>query len=214
MELRHIPLHLLHPASWNPNVMSQELLDKLRRSVEEFGLVENLVVRRNQDGYEVLSGNQRLKVYRELGLETAPCVVVDLPDAQARLLAQVLNRTRGEDDLGLKASLLRQLRESLDLEELSRYLPEGPRELEALLSIGETTIEAAFARWAQREENPLHTLTFALRPEQLEVVSQALEKAQQHVKGKGLVGSPRTAALVHICRTYIEGRTMWGSTIE
>src|SRR5438874_13112694 len=91
MELWSIPLALLIEAPWNANRMPAPLLAKLRRSVSEFGLVENLVARphpHRPDLYEVLSGNQRLRVYRELDLDCAPVVVVDLDDAKARLLAQ------------------------------------------------------------------------------------------------------------------------------
>ncbi len=52
--------------------------------------------------YEVLAGNQRLRVLRELDVDSVHCVVVGLDDADARLLAQALNRIHGDDDLGLR----------------------------------------------------------------------------------------------------------------
>ena len=54
--------------------------------------------------YEVLAGNQRLRVLRELDVDSVHCVVVDLDDADARLLAQALNRIHGDDDLELRAA--------------------------------------------------------------------------------------------------------------
>jgi ParB family transcriptional regulator, chromosome partitioning protein len=68
--------------------------------------VENLVARPHPDeagAFEVVSGNHRLLLYLELGMETAPCHVVELDDARARILAQTLNRTRDEDDPEKKA---------------------------------------------------------------------------------------------------------------
>ena len=63
-------------------------------------MVGNLVVRLLPDGlYEVLSGNQRLQVMAELGYTHVPCVIVDLDDTNARLLAQALNRIEGQDTL-------------------------------------------------------------------------------------------------------------------
>ncbi len=101
VEAERVELGRLVQAEWNANRVPAKVLAKVRRSIEEFGLVENLVARphptRSGD-LEVLSGNHRLEVIRDLGFETAPVVVVDLGEADARLLAQTLNRTRGEDD--------------------------------------------------------------------------------------------------------------------
>ena len=55
----------LKPAPWNPNQMDEATMERLKQSVSRYGLVEPLVVRPiDDDKYEVLSGNQRLKVLR------------------------------------------------------------------------------------------------------------------------------------------------------
>ena len=93
-----LPLEQLREASWNPNAMDEAMLSRLRRSIDRFGVVQNLVVRALPDAtYEVLSGNQRLGALREMGVSVAPCVIVDLDHSKARLLAQVLNRVQGEE---------------------------------------------------------------------------------------------------------------------
>jgi ParB-like chromosome segregation protein Spo0J len=71
-------------------------LRRRRRSLTEFGIVENLVVRPHPERpgvFEVISGNHRLRLLCELGFTAAPVALVELVDARARLLAQTLNRT-------------------------------------------------------------------------------------------------------------------------
>ena len=100
MDLVNLPISQLIEASWNPNHMGPAMLSRLRESISRFGMVGNLVVRLLPDGlYEVLSGNQRLQVMAELGYTHVPCVIVDLDDTNARLLAQALNRIEGQDTL-------------------------------------------------------------------------------------------------------------------
>ena len=68
MQLTDLPLDQLFEAPWNPNRMDQAMLDRLKESITRFGLVSNLVVRPTGNCcYEVLSGNQRLQVLRDLG---------------------------------------------------------------------------------------------------------------------------------------------------
>ena len=89
MEITHVPIEQLHEAPWNSNSMSDDMLDRLRQSIDSYGLVHNLVVRPIAEGeYEVLSGNQRLQVLREMDFVEIPCQVVGLDDANARLLQQ------------------------------------------------------------------------------------------------------------------------------
>ena len=174
-----VPLEQLREAPWNANEMTPQMRAKLRESVMKFGVVENLVVRSlPDDSYEVLSGNQRLTVYRELGMETAPCVVVSLDDPRAKLLAHVMNRTRGEDDLGLKAELVRSMLDSLTQDDLLALLPETPVSLMAFATMGRESLAQALQNWERIQRARLHHLTFQLTSQQLKVVKREAAKIQ------------------------------------
>lgn len=206
MELIDLPLSSLREAPWNPNIMGPDILPKLRESITRYGVVENLVVRPLGEVYEVLSGNQRLKVYREMGLETAPCVVVELDDARAKLLAQALNRTRGEDDLGLKAELVRSLLEDLPQEEVLALLPETASSLHALASLGRESLAEHLRAWEAAQKARLHHLAFQLTEAQLTVVEQALEKVMPQAKAqKGESPNLRGTALYLLGKAYLPG---------
>jgi len=133
LDVVDIALDELEPAPWNANRLTPAMRRKVKRSLDRYGLVENLVVRRKDSAealrYEVLSGNHRLELLRELELATAPCVVVDLDDARARLLAQALNR-RGVDEPELYRKLVDEMLVELDVGDLTALLDETPRSLD------------------------------------------------------------------------------------
>jgi len=136
MDVQLISLGRLRAAPWNANRVSRATQAKIRRSIEEFGVVENLVARphpEETDLFEVISGNHRLEILRELGHTEAPVVVVELDDALARILAQTLNRTRGKDDPLAYRRLLEELLMSATPAEAAQFLPEAPAKLEQLL---------------------------------------------------------------------------------
>jgi DNA modification methylase len=135
--VKNIKINELHNAEWNANRVPPEVLEKVRHSIKEFGVVENLVVRKHPSGsgYEVLSGNHRLTIFRELGMENAPAIVVDVNDAKARVLAQTLNRTRGQDDPEAYARLLNEVLEDMEVSELVAFLPETAESIQRALSM-------------------------------------------------------------------------------
>jgi len=198
-------LDKLREADWNPNTMSAGLLSKLLESVTRFGVVENLVVRTKGEGYEVLNGNLRLKVYRELGLTSAPCVVLELGDAQARLLAQALNRIRGEDDLGLRAELIKEILETIPQEEVLSLLPETASSLQSLASLGKESIAEHLRAWEEAQKARLHHLAFQFTELQLEVVEEAIAHTLPHAATEG-GPNKRGLALYYICRSYLEAQ--------
>ena len=92
MQLEHLPLAALAPAPHNPRVPlrpGDAGWRKLAASVRSFGLVQPLVYNRRSG--HLVGGHQRLEVLKADGETTAPCVVVDLPDAEEKALCVALN---------------------------------------------------------------------------------------------------------------------------
>lgn len=206
MKVVDIRLTELEEAAWNAHGMDKGMLARLRESVRRFGLVENLVVRpMGKARYEVLSGNQRLRVLREARVETVPCVVVDLDDAHARLLAQALNHVQGEDDLGLRAELLREVLERVPESDVLALLPETADSLQSLASLGQQDIAEHLQAWQQAQAARLKHMQFQFTPMQMDVVEEALSTVMPVAKdAAGENPNVRGTALYLLCKSHLE----------
>ena len=99
MQLVEMNLKDLKGAAYNPRVALEpgmEEFEKLRVSIETFGDVEPIVW--NKRTGNVVGGHQRLAVLRYLKRKKDMVSVVDLDEAQEKLLNLALNKAKGEWD--------------------------------------------------------------------------------------------------------------------
>ena len=201
-EITYLPIRKLREAPWNPNYMEPKLRGKLKNSVERFGLMGLLLVRPLFEGrFEVLSGNQRLQVLLELGADSIPCAVVDLPDAEAKLLGQTLNSLHGSDDLGIRAELHGEILAAIPQAEVLSLLPETASTLQALGSLSQYDLVQQLQNWQLAQNAKLRTFSARLTQDQHRVVEAAIKKflpLASRVKN----GNPnlRGTALYLICK--------------
>ncbi len=200
----------LRPAPWNPNQMDETMMSRLRESISKYGLVEPLVVRKIDEAqYEVLSGNQRLKVVEEMGFETVPCVIVELNDTKAMLLAQALNGLRGEDDLALKGALLKEILSSVSEDEVLSLLPETTESLKSLSLINEMDLVEHLKAWEEAQAARLRHMQLQFTDKQLETVEEAVSLMIHEAKVDGF-DNPNTRgnAVFLLCKFYLERRDL------
>jgi|GEM_PF-1962890 len=95
----------------NPRQMKPEMLRKLENSIKEFGVVEPLVINKNN---EVIGGNQRLKALQKLGIDEVDVIVLDLEKNKEKALNLALNKIQGEWNY----KLLRDFAIDLDVEDI------------------------------------------------------------------------------------------------
>ena len=206
--MKNIDINLteLSPAPWNPNQMDETMMGRLRESILRYGLVEPLVVRRmGENQYEVLSGNQRLKVLEKMGFKTIPCVLVELDNTKAMLLAQALNSLRGEDDLALKGALLKEILSSVSENEVLSVLPETTESLKSLSLINEMDLAEHLKAWEEAQAARLRHMQLQFTNEQLETVEKAVSLMIARAKVDGL-NNPniRGNAIFMLCKFYLE----------
>ena len=94
-----LPAALLveHPS--NSQRQSRHVFAELKKSIQENGFDETLIVRPIEDGYEVVSGNHRFRAGKSLGMEEFPCVVRgDWDEVAAEIQLVRRNYVRGKLD--------------------------------------------------------------------------------------------------------------------
>jgi len=205
MEIIELPIEVLKEASWNVNQSNEAMLQRLRSSIQQFGFVQNLVVRHLGEVYEVLSGNQRLKLLREFNIPKVPCVIVNLDDAHARLFAQALNRIHGDDDLGLRAELIREVLKTIPEEQVLTVLPDTMVGLKGMATLGQGAVAGYLQNWEKARAVRLRNLLFKLTAEQLPTIETAIDRMLPEARRKqGVSPNSRGTALYLICKSYLE----------
>ena len=91
----------LKPATYNPRQISTKQYNDLKASVKKFGLVDPIIVNKNNT---VIGGHQRLKICKELKHIEIDCVVLDLSKEEERELNIRLNKNQGQFDMDILAN--------------------------------------------------------------------------------------------------------------
>jgi ParB family transcriptional regulator, chromosome partitioning protein len=88
-----LPVSVLQPSPRNPRRRIENVAE-LADSIREYGLLQPIVVRRMDQGYEVVAGHRRLEAVRSLGWDAVPAVVQAADEPRAYLLSLVENLQR------------------------------------------------------------------------------------------------------------------------
>lgn len=94
-ELANLPIGDIRP---NPSQMRQKIdgddLAELAESIKSLGVIQPIVVRPLEEGYELVAGERRLRAAKMAGLEFIPAIVVNMDDLASSLSALVENIQR------------------------------------------------------------------------------------------------------------------------
>jgi len=117
MEFKKLKIDDLVPAAYNPRKdlkPGDPEFEKIKRSIEEFGYVEPIIV--NND-MTIIGGHQRAKVLSALGHIEIDCVVIEVDKTKEKALNIALNKITGEWDTESLAQLINELdKESYNIE--------------------------------------------------------------------------------------------------
>jgi len=71
-------------------------LEELKSSIKEKGILQPILVRKHEGGFEVIAGERRLRAAKAIGLEQVPVIIKNVTDREAFVLALVENIQREE----------------------------------------------------------------------------------------------------------------------
>lgn len=202
-----VSVDTIHPNRHNPNKMQERALEALREGIARFGFIDPITVRPHpelKDQFEIVDGEHRWRVARDLGIEEIPVSVIDVSDHDAKKLTITLNETSGDADKIDLASLLVDI--ARDDDNLLEALPWTQKELDDLLAAalmpGDDEFAGAFDKVVDGEPEFV-TMTFTIPADAKADVDEALATAQS-VMGK-VDGNVNGHALVAICRHHLTG---------
>ena len=182
------------------------MISRLNASYDRYGSVQVLVVRlMDDDKYEIISGNHRYRLEKEKGVERIMCAVVEVNDAEARLLAQTINNVHGSENPGLRAQVFRDILEELPQEVILSVLPDTASSFQDLASMGESDMADLIHTWQSGQGARLKHFTAQLTEAQMEVIEEAIGRFMVTAKvGEGGNPNRKGIALYQLCRSYLE----------
>ncbi len=95
----YIPIRQIRPNPSQPRkIFDPEGLRELAASIEQYGILQPLTVRRNLGGYELVAGERRLRAAKMAGCTEVPCILLTVDEEQSGMVALVENLQRRDLD--------------------------------------------------------------------------------------------------------------------
>lgn len=97
-QIKNIEISSIFPNEEQPRKeFDKKLLEELRDSIKEHGVIQPIIVRKKGEGYEIVAGERRWRAAKAADLKEIPCIVKEIDDEEAVKLALIENLQR--DDL-------------------------------------------------------------------------------------------------------------------
>ncbi len=94
-EVVQLEVDKIKPNRYQPRrKIDSERLEELIASVKAKGLVQPILIRETEEGYELICGERRLEAARALGMRTVPAIVRSVSDVEALELSLIENLQR------------------------------------------------------------------------------------------------------------------------
>ena len=214
-----LPMGSIRPNPDQPRrTFGREELQELTISIAQVGLIQPLTVRPTADGYELISGERRLRACQLLGLKEVPCLVEQVSPEKSALMAMVENVQRADLSFWEEAEGYRRLLSvyGLSREELCRRIGKSPAFLSNKLRLLKLSpaVRAAAEQGNLSERHARALLSLDSEAEQLRLVERivgegwSVRQTEAFVERSVPRPKPlRVLRLTRDCRLFLNGLT-------
>lgn len=109
MKIQKANINDLISPEYNPREITEEEMDKLKLSIEEFGYVDPIIV--NEVNNHIIGGNQRYEALKEMGYEEVEVNYVHIEDLnREKSLNIMLNKVSGDWDNDKLTEIFKELK--------------------------------------------------------------------------------------------------------
>ena len=196
--LIYLDIHEMNPNSRQPRKhFDEEKIRELADSIEIHGILQPIMVRRAEKGFEIVAGERRWRAARKAGLKKVPCIVRELTEEQNMLVAIIENMQREDLNPMEEARAIAEMIGSFGLtqEEVSRSVGKSrpyitnairllklPEEIQDLVTEGKLT--TGHARALITIESQARQIELAQYAAKEEISVREMEKLAQTRAGK------------------------------
>lgn len=97
-EVVELPLTEIEPNPYQPRMNFDEVsIGELKRSILEKGVIQPIVVRRIEGGYQIVTGERRWRAVREAGLPTIPSIIREVSSTEEMIELALVENIQRED---------------------------------------------------------------------------------------------------------------------
>jgi len=97
-DLIEIEVEKIKPNPYQPREsFDEKRLSGLAESIKEKGMIQPVVVRKKQDGFEIVAGERRLRAAKSIGLKLIPAIIMEGLSKQSMLELTLVENVQRED---------------------------------------------------------------------------------------------------------------------
>ena len=95
LRFEEVPVSAIRPNAYQPRRnFSEESIKELAASIREVGILQPLVIRSTETGFELIAGERRLRAAKEAGLDRVPVLIRQAEQSESMEMALVENLQR------------------------------------------------------------------------------------------------------------------------